>query len=333
MNFVELKKHIQSNDLYCCYNLYGDDSFLIDSGINFFFNYVVKDELSKTKLSAENFDAKNLISILNTSSFFGGKKVVLIKDVDGEKDKQILDVISKYQQNPNPANILLISSKNVLFDEKKLQIFNKTTKFLCNVDCNRLDNSYILARINSVLKSQNATMADEAKELLMYYTNCYLARIELELSKLISYAGQREITKEDIKLLVKKELEYSVFELTENLGQGNSQKTYEILNDMMADKKMAPSVFGLIQNHFRRMFFSAITPKTGAKVAEMLNVKEYAVKKAKQQAENFTKMNLKNIVDLCADLDFKIKTSQIGYQNAVQYLVSYILINNKKISK
>ena len=333
MNFVELKKHVQANDLYCCYNLYGDDTFLMDSSINFFFNFVAKDELSRTKLSAENFDAKNLISILNSSSFFGGKKVVLIKDVDGEKDKQILDAILKYQQNPNPANILLISSKNALFDEKKLQNFNKISKFLCNVDCNRLNNSYILARINSVLQAQNGTMTDTAKELLINYTNGYLSRVELELSKLISYVGQRQINEEDVKLLVKKELEYSVFELTENLGQGNSQKTYEILDDMMADKKMAPSVFGLIQNHFRRMFFSAITPKTGAQVAEMLNVKEYAVKKAKQQSENFTKINLKNIVDLCAELDFKIKTSQIGYQNAVQYLVSYILINNRKASK
>ena len=333
MNFVELKKHVQSNDLYCCYNLYGDDSFLIDSGINFFFNYVAKDELSRTKLSAENFDAKNLISILNTSSFFGGKKVVLIKDVDADKDKQIIDAILKYQQNPNFANILLISSKNPLFDEKKLQNFNKTSKFLCNIDCNRLDNSYIFVRINAVLQAQNCTMTDEAKWLLINYTNAYLSRIELELSKLISYAGARQITENDVKLLVKKELEYSVFELTESLGQGNEQKTYEIFNDMMADKKMAPSVFGLIQNHFRRMFFSAITPKTNAQIAEMLGVKEYAVKKAKEQSQNFTKVNLKNIVDLCADLDFKIKTSQIGYQNAVQYLVSYILINNRKSQK
>ena len=232
--------------------------------------------LSRTKLSAENFDAKNLISILNTSSFFGGKKVVLIKDVDADKDKQIIDAILKYQQNPNFANILLISSKNPLFDEKKLQNFNKTSKFLCNIDCNRLDNSYIFARINAVLQAQNCTMTDEAKWLLINYTNAYLSRIELELSKLISYAGARQITEDDVKLLVKKELEYSVYELTESLGQGNEQKTYEIFNDMMADKKMAPSVFGLIQNHFRRMFYSAITPKTNAQIAEMFNKRAIA---------------------------------------------------------
>lgn len=330
MNFVELKKHVQSNDLYCCYNLYGDDSFLIDSSINFFFDYVAKDELSRTKLNAENFDAKSLISILNTSSFFGGRKVVLIKDVDVDKDKQIIDAIMKYQKNPNSSNILIITSKNPIFDEKKMQNLNKLSKFLCNVDCNRLDHSIIIARINSVLHAQNATMTDEAKWLLINYTNGYLARIELELSKLMSYAGQREIIASDVKLLVNKELEYSVFELTESLGQCNEQKSYEILNDMMADKKVAPTVFGLIQNHFRRMFFSAITPKTNVQIAEMLGVKEYAVKKSKEQAQNFTKINLNNIVDLCADLDFKIKTSQIGYQNAVQYLVSYILINSKK---
>ena len=331
MKFVELKKHVMSKDYYCCYNIYGDDSFLINSSLNFFFNFAINNnELSKTVLSTENFDAKNLLSILNTSSFLGGAKVVAIKDVDEVKDKAVLDAVLSYQKNPNNFNILIIISKNQLFDDKKTEIFNKNQKFLCNVDCNRLDEKTTYSWINLSLKEKNAVMQEQAKVLLFEYTNGYLSRIALELDKLISYASDREILEDDVKLLVQKELEYSVYELTENLSTGNSQKVYEILNDMMRDKKVAPSVFALIQNHFRRMFFSAITPKTNAQIAEMLNVKEFAVKKAKMQSVNFSKTNLKNIVSLCGELDYKIKTSQINYTNAVNYLVSSILSNNIK---
>lgn len=330
MKFVELKKHILAGDLYCCYNLYGDDSFLINSSENFFFKFVAKDmELSKTVLSTENFDAKNLISILNTSSFFGGAKVVLLKGVDEIKDKAIMDAILEYQKNPNNQNILLVSSKNPLFDDKKAQNLNKNLKFFCNVDCNRLDENNVLLWINLALKEKNILITEGARRLLINYTNGYLSLIDLELDKLSSFANGREVNEEDIKLLVQKELEYSVFELTENLSLGNSKATYEILNDMLADKKVAPSVFSLIQNHFRRIFYSSITPKTNLQIADSLNVKEYAVKKSKIQAQNFNKVTLKNIVELCADLDYKIKTSQINYINAVNYLVDYILINNK----
>ena len=76
MKFVELKKHILAGDFYCCYNLYGDDSFLIDSSQNFFAKFVAGDiDLSQIVLSAENFDAKTLLSSLNTASFFVRKNV------------------------------------------------------------------------------------------------------------------------------------------------------------------------------------------------------------------------------------------------------------------
>lgn len=330
MKFIELKKHILAGNLYCCYNLYGDDSFLIDSSQNFFIKFVANNmELSQTVLSAENFDEKVMLSNLNTSSFLGGRKVVLLKGIDEGKEKPICDAIVNYEKNPNPENILVIISKNPLFDEKKLQNFNKSSNFLCNVDCNRLDESNILIWIDLNLKEKSISMTDTAKRLLMDYTNCYLSRISIEIDKLASYAKGRQIVDEDVKLLVSKDLEFSVFELTENLSLGKAKDTYLVLNEMLADKKVAPSVFSLIQNHFRRMFFAAITPKTNLQIAEELGVKEFAVKKAKMQSQNFSKVVLKDIVELCADLDFKIKTSQIGYLNAVNYLVSYILSNNK----
>ena len=330
MKFVELKKHILAGNLYCCYNIYGDDSFLIDSSQNFFIKFVANNmELSQTALSAENFDPKILLSNLNTTSFLGGRKVVFLKGVDEGKEKPVIDAVIAYSKNPNPDNILVITSKNPLFDEKKLQNLSKNANFLCNVDCSRLDEHNILAWIEMNLKEKNVSMSDSAKRLLMDYTNCYLSRISIEIDKLASYAKDRQIVDEDVKLLVNKELEYSVFELTENLSLGKAKETYLILDEMLADKKIAPSVFSLIQNHFRRMFFSAITPKTNLQIAEELGVKEFAVKKAKVQSQNFSKVILKDIVELCADLDFKIKTSQISYLNAVNYLVSYILSNNK----
>lgn len=330
MKFVELKKHILAGDLYCCYNIYGDDGFLMDSSLSFFFKFVANNmELSRTVLGMENFDANLMISNLNTSSFLGGRKVVILRGVDEGKEKMICDAILSYQKNPSPENILVITSKNSLFDEKKLQNLNKNNKFFCNVDCNRLEENNIVLWLEMALREKNIKISEPAKTLLINYTNGYLSRINIELDKLASFCGGREINADDVKLLVQKDLEYSVFELTENLSLGNSKETYEILNDMLMDKKVAPSVFLLIQNHFRRMFYSAITPKTNLQISEELGVKEFAVKKAKTQSQNFSKVTLKNIIELCADLDYKIKTSQISYLNAVSYLVGYILTNKK----
>lgn len=324
MKFVELKKHLLSKNLYHCYNLYGDDSFLIDSSKNLFFTYVSsQNEFDKTFLTAENFNPNNVFAILNTPSFFGAKKTVVITGIEKSKNKEIIKFVEDYLKSPNPETIFIVISDDALFDE------NKTPNGFCAVDCNRLDRNMIARWIQINAKESGATITDDAIITLMDYTNEYLSRISLELNKLISYSDG-QIIKEHVELLVTKELEYSVFELTENLGKGNSEKTFQILNQMMSDKKAAPSVLSLIQSYFRRLLFCAITPKTNAQVATELGVKEYAVKKAKETAALFSKIALKNIVEECADIDAKVKSGQTNYQSAVQYLTMYILTNNKK---
>ena len=332
MKFVDLKKHIISKNLYCCYNLFGDDNFLLNSAENMFFNYVAQNvELNKTVLSADNFDIKTLPAILNSISFMGGTKVTYLRLDDDQKSKDVLAVLKTYSKSPNTQNILIITSPAAITDS--VEAFNKTANCFELVDCNRLTEQYVYGWINSELKGKNATMDTQAKQLLVSYTNGYLSRIAMEIDKLMAYCGEKTIMPDDVKLLVQKELEYKVFELTESLGEANSKKTFEILDDMMSDKKVAPSVLPLIQSAFRRMFFSAITPKTNAEIATELGVKEFAVKKAKDSAKMFTKIELKQIVDICNDLDYKIKSSQIDYKNAVYYLVSFILTNNKKTSQ
>lgn len=328
MKFVELKKHITTQKHFYCYNLVGDDNFLIDSAIDMFFNYVAQNEFNKCIVGNEDLSEAKLTNALNSASFLGGTKVVLVKYFDLVKNKNVVGYVENYLiKNPNEFAVLVITSESPIFTEKQTNLLKDKCVV---VDCNRLDNQMLLVWINSTLKNCGASMQESAKLKLIDFTNGYLSKISMELNKLINFAGGREITINDVEKLVVRDLEFSVFELTENLGRGNTEKTFEILDLMMADKKSAPSVFAMIQNYFRRMFFATISKGTNAQIAEELGVKEFAVKKAKEVAQLFSKANLKTINDLCVELDFKIKTSQVNYQSAVNYLVLQILTINKK---
>lgn len=325
MKFVELKNHLLTKNFYHCYNLFGDDSFLLDSAKNLILNYAAsKEQFDRIFISAENFNSKNVLAILSTSSFFGGIKTVVLSGVEKTKNKEILSFLEAYSTAPNPQAIFVVISNEQLCETE-----NFKGNFLCNIDCNRLDRNMIERWVLTELGQKNATITDQALNILLDYTNEYLSRISLELNKLVAYTSGN-IKAGDVKLLVSKELEYSVYELTENLGNNNKQETFEILNQMMSDKKAAPYVLSLIQTYFRRMFFCAISTKTNAQIAAELNIKEYAVKKAKETSKLFSKVALKDIVEKCNDIDQKVKSGQTSYKNAVDYLVMQILILNKK---
>ena len=57
----------------------------------------------------------------------------------------------------------------------------------------------------------------------------------------------------------------------------------------------------------------------------MLGVKEFAITKYKQQAQNFGQRALKNIYDKCIEVEFMSKNGAMEGTNAVNFLIANIL--------
>ena len=332
MKFVELKKNLTNGKKYLVYNLCGEDGFLIDSSKRLLFKYLINNnELSKVVLSTEGLLPARFQTILNTSSFLMGNRVVLLKDLNVQKNKDLAKICLNYSKNPDQLTTLIVVSNEPLLDAKKDAKTLAELKEYCFVDCNRLDKNMMTLWIMSNLKEQNATMTSDAIELLIDYSNGYLSKISNEIQKLVAYANGREINKKDVETLVDKDLEYGVFELTECLGRGDADRTLKIYNNLMLETKTAQSVLSMIQNYFRRMFYCSVTPKTNLQIATMLGVKEWAVVKAKQSASLFTKAKLKDIVELCGELDYSVRVGKIPYKMATDYLIFYILTNKRSV--
>ena len=86
-----------------------------------------------------------------------------------------------------------------------------------------------------------------------------------------------------------------------------------------------PATLGLITNHFRRLFFIAVSEMENGELASLLGVKEYAIIKARGQIKNFSKLQLKKIYALLEKVDYMIKSGRMLAQNALYFLVFSIL--------
>jgi DNA polymerase-3 subunit delta len=156
---------------------------------------------------------------------------------------------------------------------------------------------------------------------------CDLAKIIIECDKIIAYVGDREtITSNDIQEIVTRSIEYKIFELTENLAKKDSSKVYAILNDLQAKKDEYKMLPALIYAHFRRLFHVALNQNlTNFEISKMLGVKEYAIKMTQSQIKLFSKSGLKKINEMCANLDYDLKQSNISLDNAIELMVLSIL--------
>ncbi len=302
-------------EIKSCYLLQGDDLYLFDKALSMIkkacglnlpdFNLAIFDD--------ENYSMKACLDACEVMPMGDEKRIVILKNITkvSESDKKELD---KYLSNPVDSTCLIISD----IDGKFLSL-----KPRCEfVDCKRMDKNLATAIIASDLSKRGKQISGEAVATLLDYCNGYLTGVMNELDKLVFYdVNEPLVTKKIVENVVTKNLEFTVFELTEALGKKNTDKVMELVSLMEKDG----ATLGLITNHFRRLFFIAISDSDNADLAKILNVKEYAIIKAREQIKNFSKMQLKKIYALLEKVDLMIKSGQMQALNALYFLVFSIL--------
>lgn len=307
-------KNRLKNQVKSCYLLQGDDLYLFDKAISMIKKAcnLEAEEFNFAMFDDDNFSIKAVLDACEVLPMIGDKRVILVKNITkiSENDKKELE---NYLSSPVESTCLIISD----FANKFGQL--KNSEF---VDCKRMDRDLAISIIVFDLAKRNKQISGEAVSQLFDYCNGYLTGVMNELDKLVFYdVNEPLITKGVVEDVVTKGLEFSVFELTEALGKKDSDKVIKLVNAMEKD----PATISLITNHFRRLFFIAISDIDNASLASLLGVKEYAILKARGQIKNFSKMQLKKIYALLEKVDYMIKSGQMLSTNALYFLVFSIL--------
>ncbi len=323
MKFVELKKSLKSWVLpaYC---LLGNDDFLVNRAYSIIID-ALNIEMPEMNVNVYNEDAVDFADVvkgLETLPFFGNKRLVYVNLINkNSADVKNIKDLENYLSSPSEYSVLVVNCGAELKD-----YFKTTSKLLEVVDCNKLDKDIALKFIIAEAKKVNKTFTLKALDCLFDYTLGDLSKMNQELVKLCSYVGDREqIEETDVTNICTKCIEFQIFELTNALAKKDSEKVFNILNVLKSKKDEYRNLVGLIYNSFRRLMFVSITKESKDKLADMLGIQPYAVTKAQEQARMFSKKTLKEINDICMQVDYDIKNSNISALNGVDYIVLKIL--------
>ncbi len=294
-----------------CYLVQGEDILLYDKALEMIkkavnlqledFNFNVFDD--------DSFNADLVMDTLETMPMGSDKKVVLLKNITNINEN-FKKKLKEYLKNPVQSTCL------VIFD-----FFNKFDFLISEkISAKRLDDASLKELIRAELKKYNKEISNDACQKLIEACCSYYSLIKNELEKLGS-CEDIDISEKSVEELVCKQTEFTVFELTDALSKRDADKALSLLNLMPKDTK----TFSLVLNHFRRLFFVAVSEGSDKDLSELLDVKEYAIIKSKSLAKNFSKLQLKNIYEMMSDVDFYIKNGQMQVENALYYLVFGIL--------
>ncbi len=308
-----LKKRL-NDGIARVYIVEGDDYYLYDKAFSMIKNAcrITLDDFNINVFDDESFNLNKFFNATEMLPVIDQKRLVVLKGCkinEGEK-KALAEMLMHIPKN---TTVLILDYNNN---------FEYLKKDFVLVDANRMDEQTVRKLVVAYLAKQDRQISPEALTGLIEACNGYLTRIFSELNKLMYYQPQNPlITKNMVDELVTKDIEFSIFELTEALSKKQGDRALQILKRMEKDQ----GVFTLIANQFRRLFYASISDLSNAELAKLLGVKEYAITKARQLAKGFSKAQLNKICGMLEEFDYAVKSGAILQHNALYLLVFNII--------
>ncbi len=321
VKYIELKASLK-NKVENAYLISGDDRYLCYDALKKIEDSLaitIKDMNSVT-ISGDKVTAKEIVESANMYPFGDEYRLVVVKDFDRAKNKEEFKVIEAYLKAP-------LASTVIVFFNPDSADFYKGMAGLTTIDCSKIEPKVISAYIKNNLAKNEIQASEEAVENLILFCDSDMTRITNELEKLIAYvADTKTLTADIVKEFVVQDKEYQVYELAEFIAKGESKKAIDLVDSFMVKPGSAFVILSPLFNNYRRALFVSINKdKTPAELASMLGVKEFAIKMLKTQIARFSPKQLKQIVDMIAEYDKKIKIGEIKENVAIKTIVINIL--------
>lgn len=321
MKYIELKSSLKQG-VKNAYLIFGDDRYLCYDALKKIENALSLTiiDMNSVTISGENTSAKDIVDSANLYPFGDAFRLVVVKNFNPSKDKQATLVIQDYLNKPLSSTVL------VFFSPDGAEFF-KNMKNIEFVDCSKIDAKTISAFVKNYLAKQEIESNNEVVDKLILYCNFDMARITSELEKLSAFVlDTKVLTSEIVEKNVTQDKEFQVFQLAEFIAKGDGENANKLIDSIMIKAGMGFTILSPLYNNYRRALFVAINKdKTPAELANMLGVKEFAIKMLKNQISVFGAKQLKNIVDMISDYDRKIKVGEMKENIAIKTIVFNIL--------
>ncbi len=318
MKFQDLKKNL-ANGISKIYFIKGEDAFLRQKAVDMIESKAVNfKDINILRFDDENTNLGNIIDSARALPMLDERRVVVLKDIAVKKQDDIKPLID-YAKKPTPTTVLIV------VDSVGVSAYKKFEELSDVVDCGKLDSNMLSRLILNQLGAFNCKINSDALNALIGYCDLDYTRINNETIKLANLIGNGgTITLRDVEENVHREVEYDIFELSNAVAVCDCKKAIDIIKQLLERKESPQMLIMMIQGSFRRMFYASLSKETNAQIATKLGVKEYSIRISREQAQKFTPVRLKKILDLGANLDYQIKAGQMSDENALIYYITNI---------
>ncbi len=313
------------NNLYL---IIGDDETKIDFYRQDLLSQIKGNEENKITYDMHDHTLGDILDEASMISLFASTKVILGINFDITKISDYdYDYLSKYLDNINKeVYIILIASKIDARVKSYKLIKDKFTIIDTTKDSN-IDN--ILLYTTNRIKENNYKIDSYNIEYFLNKVGNDINNINSELDKLFIYKeDSKEITREDIDLLITDNIDTIIYEFTNAILENNLDAITKMYHNFKLENISYDYLLVSISNVFRQALVIKLLAndnKSNSEIAKIIGKKEFYVKKMLERLYSYTEKDLCHYISKLATID---KNNKAGKSN-IDELELFLLDMNR----
>ncbi len=326
------------------YFIYGREKYLIDIYTKKILNKILpkgsRNSFNYKKFTLLDFDMRSFKNSVETLPFTSKVKCILISDLDiesmkAEEMKELIEVLSDL---PDFVSVI-VSQISLNVDIRKSSKYKKFISSIKNkatiIELNEMDSGSLAKHVMDFAKERNTEISKSNAYKVVKILGSNILNINNEMEKLCAFSSYGEITEEMIDKLLIKNLEATVFELSNDIIYGKYESVFNKLNILFNKKEDPIIILSTIISAYVDIYRvkCAINSKSNTSdIIKMFNYKnkEFRINNARSHSNKISLKSLCNILEILLETDILLKSSKVESKIIIETMISKIICELRK---
>ena len=274
--------------------------------------------LNVMRLDCEKEQLPTILEQLYTSPFLAEKRMVVLENAISSSLPSLCSTLLEIiEQDKIPADTILVLWESGDSWKKKEQqaLLDRLKKEKYTQHFETLAGARLTQWIEEEVTTRGGSIDRGAVSFLGQHIGGDMWRLSSLVDQLIAYAGDKQVTQNDVALFLDEKVDDNIFNLVDAIVGGQGKDVFEMMREQYDQGKDVLYLFAMILRQFRillqiRDFFERDDNPQSDRIAKELGLHPFVVKKALPLAKRYSMKELQKIYSDLLDLDAKIKTGR-----------------------
>lgn len=260
----------------------------------------------------DNVDIRILRNAITTLPFFKEYRVVICENTG--LLKKASDLVSVFEQCPESTVLVFVEDEI----DKRGKAYKWIQKNGTLKEAKKQSESSLRIWIKEFCRKKSVTIDSDAIETLLFHCGTDMFRLKNEIEKLLSFTNGH-IFNNDVKTLSIQVGEDTLFHMLDAMGTQKKDVMMKDYRSLLLLREEPIKILSMLNRHVRILFEVG---EVSGNAAQLCGIPPFTVMKYKAQAQNFTRSQLKNMLERCATMESMVKRGQMKGAIALELLLT-----------